>query len=84
MQASVEGQTYLDYMPGKGLLINQVRIGVELGSTPWSTVPFRAPASETRLATFGVPVGPPTRPRSQPKKTTRPASTHGGRITSLR
>ncbi len=59
MQASVGGQRYLDYMPGNGLLINQVRIGVQLGSTPWSTVPFRAPARETRLATFGVPVGPP-------------------------
>jgi hypothetical protein len=59
MVVSVGGQRYLDYMPGKGLLINQARIGVELGSTPWSTVPFRAPARETRLASFGVPVGPP-------------------------
>ena len=58
-QAQVERQDYLDYMPGRGLLINQVRLGVELGSTPWSTVPFRAPAREMRLASFGVPVGPP-------------------------
>ncbi len=59
MLVSVGGQRYLDYMPGAGLLINQARIGVELGGTPWSTVPFRAPARETRLASFGVPVGPP-------------------------
>jgi hypothetical protein len=32
---------------------------VELGSTPWSAVRYRAPARETRLASFGVPVGPP-------------------------
>ena len=59
MEASVEGQRYLDYIPGRGLLINQVRIGVELGRTPWDTVPFRAPARETRLASLGVPAGPP-------------------------
>lgn len=59
MLASVQGQRYLDYMPGKGLLINQARTGVQLGSTPWSTVAFRAPVRETRLASFGVPVGPP-------------------------
>ena len=59
MMVTAGGQRYLDYEPGQRLLINQARIGVELGGTPWSTVPFRAPAREMRLASFGVPVGPP-------------------------
>ena len=32
---------------------------MELGATPWSTTPFRAPAAATRLAEFGVPTAPP-------------------------
>jgi hypothetical protein len=48
----------LFYDPGNGD-VEAARIGVELGSTPWSTIPFRAPARETRLASSGVPAGPP-------------------------
>ena len=60
LQVGAGGHAYSGYVPGQGVvLINQARIGVELGSTPWTTVPFRAPASEMRLASFGVPVGPP-------------------------
>jgi hypothetical protein len=60
VQVAAGHHAYYGYVPGQGVVhINQVRIGVELGSTPWATVPFRAPASEMRLASFGVPVGPP-------------------------
>jgi hypothetical protein len=59
VEAGAGDQLYIGYAPGQGLLINQARIGVELGSTPWSAVPFRAPGRETRLASFGVPAGPP-------------------------
>jgi hypothetical protein len=59
MQVWAGDHQYIGYVPGQGVLINQARIGVELGSTPWTTVPFRAPTSELRLASFGVPVGPP-------------------------
>jgi hypothetical protein len=57
--AAAGGYQYGNYPAGQGIVVNQVRIGVELGSTPWSTAPFRPPASEMRLASFGVPVGPP-------------------------
>jgi hypothetical protein len=50
---------YNNYPANAGMVVNQVRIGVELGSTPWSAVRYRAPAREERLASFGVPVGPP-------------------------
>ena len=59
MEAGAGGQGYIGYVPGQGVLVNQARIGVELGSTPWSTIPFRAPSRELRLASFGVPAGPP-------------------------
>jgi hypothetical protein len=48
MQAWAGDHQYIGYVPGQGVLINQARIGVELGSTPWTTVPFRAPTSELR------------------------------------
>lgn len=57
--ATAGGKGYFNYTPGEGVIVNQVRIGVELGGTPWSTVPFRAPTTETRLASLGEPVGPP-------------------------
>jgi hypothetical protein len=50
---------YNNYPANSGMVVNQVRVGVELGNTPWSAVPFRGPARETRLASFGVPAGPP-------------------------
>jgi hypothetical protein len=59
MEAGAGDHAYIGYVPGQGVLINQARIGVELGSTPWTTIPFRAPSRELRLASFGVPVGPP-------------------------
>lgn len=57
--AGAGGYSYGNYPADKGIVVNQARIGVELGSSPWSDVPFRAPSSEMRLASFGVPVGPP-------------------------
>ena len=38
---------YNNYPANAGMVVNQARIGVELGSTPWSAVPFRAPARES-------------------------------------
>jgi len=55
LDAQVNDHDYLNYSPGPGIVFNQARIGAEFGATPWSTTPFRAPAVETRLATFGVP-----------------------------
>ncbi len=57
--AGAGGQSYQSYAPGTGLDVNQVRIGVELGGTPWTTVKFHAPSAETRLASLGVPTPPP-------------------------
>jgi RimJ/RimL family protein N-acetyltransferase len=56
--ASANSQSYDNYFPGPGLIFNQARIGVETGATPWSRTPFRAPAVQVRLATFGIPPGP--------------------------
>jgi hypothetical protein len=84
MQAWAGDHQYIGYVPGQGVLINQARIGVELGSTPWTTVPFRAPTSELRLASFGVPVGPPYEAESQPTRATQGASIRGGRVTRWR
>ena len=59
LEADVGNQAYYGYSPGMGVLVNQARIGVELAGTPWTALPFRAPARELRLASFGVPAGPP-------------------------
>ncbi len=59
LDAQVNNYDYPNYSPGAGVVFNQARIGAEFGSTPWSTVPFRHPATEKRVATFGVPPGPP-------------------------
>ncbi len=59
MDVEAGNQSYLNYAPSTGLDVNQVRIGVELGGTPWTTVPVHAPSAETRLASLGVPTPPP-------------------------
>lgn len=59
MDVGASGQSYDSYAPGTGLDVNQVRIGVELGGTPWTTVQFHAPSAGTRLASLGVPPPPP-------------------------
>jgi len=52
------GADYLNYSPGAGINFRQARIGMEFGPSPWSEIPFRAPASETFLASFWVPTRP--------------------------
>jgi len=49
---------YANYSPGTGVNFRQARIGMEFGPSPWSKIPFRAPGSETLLASFWVPTGP--------------------------
>jgi len=52
------GADYLNYSPGAGVNLRQARIGTEFGPSPWSKILFRAPASETFLASFWVPTNP--------------------------
>jgi hypothetical protein len=37
------------------MVVNQARIGVELGSTPWSAVPFRARPARRAWPRSGFP-----------------------------
>jgi hypothetical protein len=59
LSSQVNDKSYSNYSPGPGLAFHQARIGVELGATPWSTAPFRAPEAAVRLARLGVPSAPP-------------------------
>jgi hypothetical protein len=52
------GADYLNYSPGAGINFRQARIGMEFGPSPWSEIPFRAPVSETFLASFWVSTRP--------------------------
>lgn len=49
------GVGYWNYYLDPGLVFNRARIGAEFGLTPWSTVPFRHPSSQMRLAKFWEP-----------------------------
>jgi hypothetical protein len=49
---SVNNLDYDNLYPGPGLVFSQARIGAEFGTTPWSTVTYHAPRSETWLLTF--------------------------------
>jgi hypothetical protein len=53
------GADYLNYTPGTGVTFGQARIVAEFGLTPWSTVRFRHPASQVKLATFWEPSAAP-------------------------
>jgi hypothetical protein len=55
VEAGSSGADYPNYFLDPGLVFNQARIGAEFGLTPWSTVPFRHPSSQMRLATFWEP-----------------------------
>jgi hypothetical protein len=59
LDAGVDGgSTYVDYTgysPGAGVTFGQARIGAEFGIGPWSTVPFRHPSSQVKLAKFWEP-----------------------------
>ena len=52
VEAGRSGAGYDNYFLDPGLVFSQARIGAELGPSPWSTVPFRHPSRQLRLATF--------------------------------
>lgn len=52
VEARSSGADYGNYSLNPGLAFNQARIGIELGLTPWSRVPFRHPSRQMSLATF--------------------------------
>jgi hypothetical protein len=84
LSGQVNASSYDNYSPGPGLAFRPARIGVELGATPWSTTPFRAPAAATRLAKFGVPTAPPAEAEIATTTGTGPVSPRGGHITGSR
>jgi len=56
--ASVNGALY-NYPVSTRSVFGQGRLGVEFGPTPWTTVPYHAPATARPLVTFDRPKPPP-------------------------
>jgi len=59
VEAGRSGAAYQNYFLDPGIAFKQARVGAELGTTPWSRVPFRHPSRQMRLATFWEPATAP-------------------------